>query len=113
MAKKLIQYKDPQDGEIYTKTATELEVHYISQVLGCIAFVDHYGSPCTLQDSSLANEPAIWLGVEKEDDVDEDRMHLTQEMVKQLLPFLTEFAETGDYIKTQARYKELEAKGKA
>ena len=55
-------------------------------------FVDAYGVQCSIQKSSLASEDAIWLGTEK------DRMHLTQDMVKQLLPYLVNFAETGELI---------------
>lgn len=79
-------------------------------------FIDRYGNKCSLQKSSLATEDAIWLGIDKpkltifEDsskgkyiitempsnfDVD-SRMHLTQDMVKELLPYLISFAETGE-----------------
>lgn len=60
-------------------------------------FVDKYGSQCSLQKSSLATEDAIWLGVHKDFLGSEaTRMHLTQEHVRALLPFLTKFAETGE-----------------
>ena len=88
-------------------------------------FKDIYGSKCSLQKSSLATEDAIWFGVDdptpqimasqakqlgvKTDEttgwvpypIPEEvllstRMHLTQEMVKELLPALIKFAETGD-----------------
>ena len=79
-----------------------------------IEFKDRYGSQCSLQASSLASEPAIWFGVDKiepqiqgptlqwepftipEDVLINSRMHLTQKMVRKLLPLLTKFAETGD-----------------
>ena len=75
-----------------------------------------------MQDSSLATEPAIWFGVDdpepkimRKDTIDggtgwadyplnphvqlSTRMHLTQEQVKALLPILTHFAETGEYVR--------------
>lgn len=82
-------------------------------------FTDRYDVPCSLQESSLACEPCIWFGADEiglkrfEPDggwIDielEDapggvtyqantRMHLTQEMVRDLLPALQHFAETGN-----------------
>lgn len=88
-------------------------------------FKDRYGLNCSLQKSSLATEDCIWFGVDDADPkimasdaarlglpVEDDsgwvpfdipqevilhtRMHLTQEQVKELLPFLTLFAETGE-----------------
>ena len=62
-------------------------------------FEDYYGAPCSIQESSLATDNAIWFGV---DDVnhggftDYGRMHLTQDQVKRLLPYLTYFADTGE-----------------
>lgn len=77
-------------------------------------FEDRYGNQCSLQKSSLATEDAIWFGIDDpkpqvlvpgqgwqtvpmpEDVMYSSRMHLTQEQVKQLLPFLQKFAETGE-----------------
>lgn len=78
-------------------------------------FVDHYGHKCSLQKSSLATEDCIWFGVDnpklmkcvqnegwKEVPIPEGasiiphRMHLTQEMVKDLLPVLRKFVKTGE-----------------
>ena len=56
-----------------------------------ITFRDRYNEQCSLQKSSLASEDAIWFGVDKS-----DRMHLTQEQVQELLPYLEHFAETGE-----------------
>ena len=81
-----------------------------------IEFVDRYNSKCSLQKSSLATENAIWLGVDDtkftifEDEhmgkyittkLPENfsvntRMHLTQEQVKKLLPYLEKFVKTGE-----------------
>lgn len=52
-------------------------------------FDDRYGAPSSLQESSLATEAAVWIGVT------ENRAHLTQDMVRALLPALTHFVETG------------------
>lgn len=90
-----------------------------------ITFKDRYDNPCSLQQSSLASEPAIWFGpdfanpkifasdakrlgvaterttgwinypVPKQVDFT-TRMHLTQEQVKALLPTLIKFVETGE-----------------
>lgn len=67
-------------------------------------FKDRYGAECSIQESSLATEAAIWLGVDKDHngaDVEFGRMHLTQEMVRELIPILRYFAMTG-HIKDQA-----------
>lgn len=87
-------------------------------------FKDSYGAECSLQKSSSAFEPKIWLGVNdanpkimvsdakkigiipKEEtgwtryDIPKEvllntRMHLSQEQVKELLPYLNRFVETG------------------
>lgn len=88
-------------------------------------FIDRYGVKCSIQKSSLATEDAIWLGVDdaspkilaskaaelgiKTDEttgwvpypVPKDvllttRMHLTQEMARDLLPALQRFVDTGE-----------------
>lgn len=82
-------------------------------------FIDTYGAKCSLQKSSSATEDKIWLGV---DDADPKimasqtpqggtgwvpfaipknvllttRMHLNRRQVKQLLPILQLFVETGE-----------------
>ncbi|VVB50662.1 Uncharacterised protein [uncultured archaeon] len=60
-------------------------------------FIDRYGQFCSLQESSLATEGCIWLGVDTNVEGKEilGRMHLTQKMVKDLLPHLKKFARTG------------------
>lgn len=81
-------------------------------------FVDRYGKTCSVQESSLATEDAIWLGcseleplyfhkdagpgwhelkppIEGADVVGNNRMHLTKEQVKELIPILEHFVETG------------------
>ena len=76
-------------------------------------FNDRYDALCSLQASSLAFENAIWFGcddpnpqimlpdqgwtpVDLPDGVTcSTRMHLTQDMVRSLLPALIQFAATG------------------
>jgi hypothetical protein len=79
-------------------------------------FTDRYGAECSIQKSSLATEDAIWLGIDNpkltvfEDEkmgayittslpknwMVESRMHLTREMVEELLPILQNFVATGE-----------------
>lgn len=90
-----------------------------SRGFGLIEFADRYGDKCSIQKSSLATENAIWFGIDDaspqimasktqeggtgwvpfkipEDVLLTTRMHLTQDHVKELLPILTIFAETGE-----------------
>jgi hypothetical protein len=52
-------------------------------------FTDLYGEPCSIQDSSLATDDAIWLGA------DANRMHLSRAHAVALLPLLQRFVDTG------------------
>jgi hypothetical protein len=82
-----------------------------------IEFNDFYDVKCNIQHSSLALIDAIWIGAEdiglkkhvkgKFTNVDlsgdentsyiaNNRMHLTQDQVKALLPTLKHFAKTGE-----------------
>ena len=114
MPKKVITYED--NAEFFERTETELTPGKTQRGFGYFAFEDRSGVKCSIQDSSLATEPAIWLGVDDPDpkilvpsqgwqsypippEVSiKTRMHLTQTMVKQLLPLLKRFAQTGDYL---------------
>ncbi len=61
-------------------------------------FEDRYGQKCSIQESSLATEEAIWLGVDvnlKGEEVEQGRMHLTRQQIKDLLPILRYFARNG------------------
>lgn len=59
-------------------------------------FKDRYNQKCSLQESSLATEACIWLGVDMDlNGKESSRMHLTQDMVTELWPILKNFAETG------------------
>lgn len=90
-----------------------------------LEFIDRYGCKCSIQESSLATEDAIWFGVSnpnpqimasqaKEFGIETSetcgwieypipdevlihtRMHLTREQVKELLPILQLFVEEGE-----------------
>lgn len=67
-------------------------------------FVDRYHQKCSIQDSSLAAEAAVWLGVdfgipkkpgEEGKEKIHNRMHLTQDMARELAAVLLHFAEHG------------------
>jgi hypothetical protein len=101
---------------IQTKTSRGFDI---------IEFADRYGDICNIQKSSLAGEDAIWFGVEDACpqimasealaagvDTEETtgwvpypipknvllttRMHLTRELVAELLPILQRFVDTGE-----------------
>jgi hypothetical protein len=60
------------------------------------SFTDVDGRECSIQESSLATDTAIRFGVDKSHDGRTmERMHLTQDMVRELLPLLKAFAKTG------------------
>ena len=84
-----------------------------------IEFKDRYNKKCSLQESSLAEEAAIWFGVDDPEpkilaskteaggtgwvpyEIPKDvqlttRMHITQNQMKKMLPYLQKFAETGE-----------------
>lgn len=62
-----------------------------------VDFSDKYGTSCSIQNSSLATEDCIWFGVDHCHECQHPtRMHLTQAMVKELLPLLEKFVKTGE-----------------
>lgn len=84
-----------------------------------VEFKDLYDTKCNIQKSSLATEDAIWFGVENanpkimasdtrqggtgwvryhipKDVMLTTRMHLNREQVKELLPILKKFVDTGE-----------------
>ena len=82
-----------------------MQITTTSRGFRIIEFKDRYAQPCSLQKSSLATEDCVWLGVDKRLDLntgqelpdsDNHRMHLTQEQVRALLPYLQAFADTGE-----------------
>lgn len=97
------------------KKPEKLEKKNTNRGLGIIEFKDRNGHACSLQESSIATEACIWLGVEDNaldpqiivagsgwqpvpfppETLFHSRMHLTQEQVKSLLPHLKKFVKTG------------------
>jgi hypothetical protein len=102
-----------------------MDLFQTSRGLKGYKFQDRYDEKCSIQKSSLASEPAIWLGVEDAhpqilasdaykvgmqssanvgwipypipDVVNlNTQMHLTQSQVRDLLPLLQKFVETGE-----------------
>ncbi len=84
-----------------------------------IEFDDLYNAKCNIQKSSLATNDAIWFGIADsepkimaskikeggtgwvdypipEDVILTTRMHLSREQIKDLLPILQRFIETGE-----------------
>jgi hypothetical protein len=64
------------------------------------SFVDTHGGKCSIQDSSAASAPGLWLGRNEgtHHHVTGDclaRMHLTQEMARALIVKLSYFAKHG------------------
>jgi hypothetical protein len=92
----------------------DLAVAHTQRGFALVEFTDRYDVKCSLQASSLATEAAIWFGCNEAnpramvpgegwkpvampaDYVADTRMHLTQEKVRELLPVLQHFAETGE-----------------
>lgn len=78
-------------------------------------FFDQMGEACSIQESSLATDSCIWLGINEVvpqvfvpgdgwkpvelpthgEVLKSGRMHLTQKQVAALLPLLQKFVETG------------------
>src|SRR4051812_32635371 len=76
----------------------QLVVDTTERGLRITEFVDLYGAVCHLQESSLATDEAVWLGVFKDlkgDEVRRGRMHLNREQVAALIPLLQLFVDTG------------------
>lgn len=67
-----------------------MKIEHTQRGVAIIEFLDWQGRFCSMQKSNLPTKPAIWLGT------NEDRMHLTQAQVKELMPFLQKFIETGE-----------------
>lgn len=64
-------------------------------------FKDRNGDDCSIQESSLATEPCIWLGLNHETihhvtgQPCGARMHLTRALAAELIPLLEHFVATG------------------
>ena len=95
------------DGEVYERTSlSSLVCKCTSRGFVLYRFEDRYGQRCSLQQSSLATEAALWFGVDntgphlegpggQRNEPVGARMHLTRLQAQALLPLLTHFAETG------------------
>ena len=90
------------------------DVQHTTRGFAFVEFTDRYGAKCSLQKSSLAFEECVWFGVDMSSVAPKrlgsngwepvavpeatdfyTRMHLTQDMVRDLLPLLTRFVESG------------------
>lgn len=79
-------------------------------------FLDRNGDACSIQESSLADEPAIWLGQNEgtHHHVTGNclaRMHLTRDMAAALIPLLEHFVEHGELPHTEAEQFDAEKRG--
>ena len=93
------------DGYEYERTGLEsLEYQSTPRGFTRYEFEDRYGQKCSLQESSLATESAIWFGVYntgphlegpggQRNEKIMARMHLTHMQVAQLLPLLQHFLD--------------------
>lgn len=73
-----------------------MEIQTTQRGFQLIEFEDHNGQHCTLQQSSVAlfQQPgtsAIWFGT------GDNRMHITFEQFKELMPHLEAWQENGDF----------------
>lgn len=93
-----------------------MEIKQTNRGFDILKFNDSYNVECSLQKSSSALEDKVWFGVNSpnlqvftpgigyqpfETDLDihsTTRMHLTKEQVKEFLPYLQKFVETGELI---------------
>jgi hypothetical protein len=90
-----------------------MEIEKTNRGFNIAGFEDSNGEECSLQVSSSAIEPKIWLGIDNpkpmmltgngweavplhKDVMLSGRMHLTIDQVKELLPHLNKFVETGE-----------------
>lgn len=96
----------------------ELKTEYTQRGFGIIKFSDGNGEQCSLQISSAwRDEAMLWFGCQSDEPVKQlipgegwkawkspegydtvviDRMHLSQSQVRELLPILLYFADTGE-----------------
>lgn len=75
---------------------SKLQIRKTARGFALAEFADHYGSKCSIQDSSLATEHCIWLGCDQHFNGHAGgRMHLTRAMAKDLIPLLRRFVLKG------------------
>jgi len=86
------------------------KVDYTKRQFQIIRFKDRYDTPCSLQQSSLAdyNPPgssAIWLGIDRQDSphdgmfdaANQTRMHLDLKQAKALVAVLEQWIASGSF----------------
>ena len=97
------------------KRACQMKLEQTNRGFDLVKFKDRNGVECSLQKSSIATEDCIWLGcndaspqvlipgqgwqpvsLPSGDVIANTRMHLNQKQVKEILPYLQKFAETGE-----------------
>lgn len=65
-------------------------------------FTDYNGDACSIQESSIATDHLLWLGLNTGTHHMGEclaRMHLTREMAADLIPLLQRFVDTGGLSK--------------
>ncbi len=91
-----------------------MEVKYTGRGFAVAEFKDSKDQECSIQESSIAGDACIWLGIDDVEVIDYagtpkvielkklggdvramGRMHLTQKQVAELLPLLNMFVQTG------------------
>lgn len=73
-----------------------LEIKHTERGFALAEFIDSNYQACSIQNSSIASQPHIWLGVDRDiDNVESVRMHLTQAEAADLIPLLRRFVVTG------------------
>jgi hypothetical protein len=80
------------------RTSMKIKIDKTTRGFRRADFIDLYNEQCSIQESSLATDDAIWFGCnEGTHHLDEcmARMHLNKEQVAALLPLLQHFVKTG------------------
>lgn len=76
-------------------------------------FTDLYGAACSIQESSLVEPPALWLGRDAGTHLQGDclaRMHLTQAQAAELIGLLQHFVDTGELPETAPMSTDIPAR---
>ena len=86
------------------------KIDYTDREFQIITFNDRYDTPCSLQQSSLADyeqpgSSAVWLGVDRQtgkhdgvfDAANQTRMHLDFKQVKALIAVLEQWVKNGRF----------------
>lgn len=71
----------------------KIKIELTVRNFGIGKFKDAKHQPCSIQESSRADEPHLWLGC------DEDRMEINRKTAKQLVKLLNRFIRTGRIVK--------------